>query len=193
MITLSSHLKDKIQFGFTVNNTTSNRIMLFDLDDTLIHTTAEILLFKDGKFVRKISNTEFNDYVLRPGESFDFAEFDDPKILASSKFTKYWNTLKREYRKGTHIGILTARSDCDMIKNFLLDNGIRIKDELVMAINDPKLGLSGTIQQKKAEAIKILANAGYSTFIFFDDNEGNLESAKKLESEYRITVKTVKV
>lgn len=193
MISLSSHLKDKIQFGFTVNNTTSNRIMLFDLDDTLIHTTAEILLFKDGKFVRKISNTEFNDYVLKPGESFDFAEFDDPKILASSKFTKYWNTLKREYRKGTHIGILTARSNCDMIKNFLLNNGIRIKDELVMAINDPKLGLSGTIQQKKAEAIKILANAGYNTFIFFDDNEGNLQSAKKLEKEYDIVIKTVKV
>lgn len=193
MITLSSHLKDKIQFGFTVNNTTSTRIMLFDLDDTLIHTTAEILLFKDGKFVRKISNTEFNDYVLKPGESFDFAEFNDPKILASSKFTKYWNTLKREYRKGTHIGILTARSDCDMIKKFLLDNGIRIKDELVMAINDPKLGLSGTIQQKKAEAIKILANAGYSTFIFFDDNEGNLRSAKMLEKEYGIVIKTVKV
>ena len=193
MISLSSHLKDKIQFGFTVNNTTSNRIMLFDLDDTLIHTTAEILLFKDGKFIRKISNTEFNDYVLKPGESFDFAEFDDPKILASSKFTRYWNTLKREYRKGTHIGILTARSDCDMIKNFLLNNGIRIKDELVMAINDPKLGLSGTIQQKKAEAIKILANAGYNTFIFFDDNEGNLQSAKKLEKEYDIVIKTVKV
>lgn len=193
MISLSSHLKDKIQFGFTVNNTTSNRIMLFDLDDTLIHTTAEILLFKDGKFIRKISNTEFNDYVLKPGESFDFAEFDDPKILASSKFTKYWNTLKREYRKGTHIGILTARSNCDMIKNFLLNNGIRIKDELVMAINDPKLGLSGTIQQKKAEAIKILANAGYNTFIFFDDNEGNLQSAKKLEKEYDIVIKTVKV
>jgi hypothetical protein len=167
--------------------------MLFDLDDTLIHTTAEILLFKDGKFIRKISNTEFNDYVLKPGESFDFAEFDDPKILASSKFTKYWNTLKREYRKGTHIGILTARSNCDMIKNFLLNNGIRIKDELVMAINDPKLGLSGTIQQKKAEAIKILANAGYNTFIFFDDNEGNLQSAKKLEKEYDIVIKTVKV
>lgn len=193
MISLKTHLKNKIKPGFTVNNTTSNRIILFDLDDTLIHTTAEILLKKDNKVVKKISNTEFNDYVLKPGESFNFAEFDDPKILASSKFTKYWNTLKREYNKGTHIGILTARSDCDMIKKFLLDNGIRIKDELVMAINDPKLGLSGTIQQKKAEAIKILANAGYNTFIFFDDNEGNLQSAKKLESEQHITVKTVKV
>ena len=44
-----------------------------------------------------------------------------------------------------------------------------------------------------AIGIKILANAGYNTFIFFDDNEGNLQSAKKLESEYHITAKTVKV
>ena len=43
---------------------------------------------------------EFNDYVLKPGESFDFGEFDDPNILAGSAFTKYWDTLKREYRKG---------------------------------------------------------------------------------------------
>lgn len=193
MISLSSHLKDRIQFGFTVNKTMSNKIILFDLDDTLIHTTAEIWVSKHGKPVRKLSNTEFNDYVLKDGESFDFVEFDDPNILATSKFTKYWQTLKREYNKGTHIGILTARSDCNMIRNFLLNNGIRIKDELVMAINDPKLGLSGSIQQRKSEAIKILANAGYKLFVFFDDNKGNLDAAKRLESIYNIKVQTVKV
>lgn len=193
MISLKNHLKNKITPGFTVNKTSSNKIILFDLDDTLIHTTAEILLMKNGKCIRKMSNTEFNDYIPKSGESFDFMEFDDPKILAGSKFTKYWDTLKREYIKGTHIGILTARSDCDMIKNFLLDNGIRIKDELVMAINDPALGLSGSIQNRKAEAIGILANAGYETFVFFDDNEGNLKAAKRLESKFNITVKTVKV
>lgn len=192
MISLRTHLRNKIQTGFTVNKTTSNKIMLFDLDDTLIHTTAEILLKKDDKVIRKLSNTEFNDYVPKAGESFDYTEFDDPKILASSKFTKYWNTLKREYRKGTHIGILTARGDCEMIKNFLLSNGIRIKDELVMAINDPKLGLTGTIQQRKSEAIGILANAGYDTFIFFDDNDANLKHAKDMEKQYNIIVHTIK-
>lgn len=192
MISLKTHLKNKIKPGFTVNKTVSNKIILFDLDDTIIHTTAEIMIVKDGKVIRKISNTEFNNYELKSGESFDFTEFDDPKILASSRFTKYWDTLKREYNKGTHVGILTARSDCYMIKDFLLKNGIRIKDELVMAINDPKLGLKGNIQQKKAAAIKILANAGYNTFIFFDDNEGNLDAAKKLETLYKIKVQTVK-
>lgn len=193
MISLYEHLKNQIQTGFTVNKTSSDKIILFDLDDTIIHTTAEIMVVKDGKCIKKLSNNEFNNYVLKSGESFDFGEFDDPNILADSKFTKYWNTLKREYRKGTHIGILTARGDCSMIKKFFLDNGIRIKDELVIAINDPKTGLKGSIQQKKSEAIGILADAGYKLFIFFDDNEPNLRAAKQLEKEYDIKVQTVKV
>lgn len=190
---IREHLKDRIQQGFTVGNTTSNKIILFDLDDTIIDTIAEIGVVKGGKVIKRLPNAEFNDYVLGPGESFDFGEFDDPILLDKSPFTKYWNTLKREYRKGTHIGILTARSDCRMIKEFFLKNGIRIKDELVIAINDPSLGLKGSIQEKKTEAIRILAGVGYDNFIFFDDNEPNLKSAKSLESQLNIKVTTVKV
>ena len=193
MIGLKEHLRDCIKAGFTVNKTSSNKIILFDLDDTIIHTTAKIELIKDGRCIKKLTNSEFNDYVLKPGESFDFSEFDDPEILASEAFTPYWNTLKREYNKGTHIGILTARGNSEMIKRFFINHGIRIKDELVIAINDPKLGLRGSIQQKKSEAISILANAGYNLFIFFDDNEPNLKAAKKLEYGYNIKVQTVKV
>jgi hypothetical protein len=193
MISLREHLRDRIQAGFTVNNTQSNKIILFDLDDTIIHTTAEIMIMKDGKMVKRISNSEFNNYTLKDGETFDFGEFDDPNILANEKFTKYWNTLKREYRKGTHIGILTARSNAAMIRRFFISRGIRIKDELIIAINDPSLGLTGSIQERKAEAIKILANGGYDLFIFFDDNEPNLQAAKKLEKNYDIKVQTVKV
>lgn len=190
---IREHLKDRIQQGFTVGKTISNKIILFDLDDTIIDTIAEIGVVKGGKVIKRLPNAEFNDYVLGPGESFDFGEFDDPILLDQSPFTKYWNTLKREYKKGTHIGILTARSDCKMIKEFFLKNGIRIKDELVIAINDPSLGLKGSIQEKKTEAIRILAGVGYDNFIFFDDNEPNLKSAKALESQLNIKVTTVKV
>lgn len=190
---IREHLKDRIQQGFTVGKTVSNKIILFDLDDTIIDTVAEIGVVKGGKLIKRLPNAEFNDYVLGPGESFDFGEFDDPVLLANSPFTKYWDTLKREYRKGTHIGILTARGDSRMIKEFFLKNGIRIKDELVIAINDPTLGLKGTIQEKKAEAIRILAGVGYDNFIFFDDNEPNLKSAKALEKQMNIKVTTVKV
>ena len=88
---------------------------------------------------------------------------------------------------------MTARSNASMIRRFFISKGIRIKDELIIAINDPRLGLTGTIQERKAEAIKILANGGYKLFIFFDDNEPNLRSAKELEKRLNIKVTTVKV
>jgi hypothetical protein len=193
MKTLTEHLRNGIQLGFTVANSKSDKIILFDLDDTIINTTAEITLYKNGKFERNMSNAEFNDYILKPDESFGFEQFSDQEILYKETFTPYWNTLKREYRKGTHIGILTARSDSKMIKRFFLSRGINIKDELVIAVNDPLLGLSGSIQDRKTEAITILADAGYSTFIFFDDNLPNLTSAKKLENKLNIKVHTVHV
>ena len=193
MKALTEHLKNRIKFGFTVANSSSDKIILFDLDDTIINTTAEITLYKNGELFRSMSNSEFNDYVLKSGESLGFEQFSDQEILYKETFTPYWNTLKREYRKGTHIGILTARSDSKMIKRFFLSRGINIKDELVIAVNDPNLGLSGSIQDRKSEAINILANAGYKTFIFFDDNLPNLKSAKELEHKLNIKVHTVHV
>lgn len=186
-------LSDYIAKEFTVNGTKSSRIILFDVDDTLIHTTAQIGIRKNGRLVKHISNSDFNEYKLKPGEEFDYSEFDDPKLLDNEEFTKYWNTLKREYRKGTHIGILTARSDRDMIYNFFKKNGIEIKKELVFAISDPEVRLNGTVAEKKSTIISKLAQLGYKTFIFFDDNDENLRIAKELERPYKIKVITVKV
>lgn len=186
-------LFDYIAKEFTVNSTTSNNNIRFDVDDTLIHTTAKIGILKHGKLIKKINNDEFNEYKLGPGESFDFTEFDDPNILDKELFTPYWKTLKREYRKGTHIGILTARGDCDMIFKFFKSKGIEIKKELVFAVGDPKMNLSGSIAEKKSIIISRLASWGYNTFVFFDDNETNLKFAKSLEQKNKIKIITVKV
>ena len=186
-------LQDKITKDFTVNKTRSNKIILFDLDDTIINTSAKILVIQDGVTCKSISNAEFNNYILNKDEKFCFDEFNHTNVLNKETFTSYWKTLIREYNKGTHIGILTARCDCSMIKNFFKNNGIDIKDELIIAINDSKLGLTGSIQDRKAEAISILSNAGYNTFIMFDDNEQNLNAAKQLEDKLNIIVKTIKV
>ena len=186
-------LADYISKKFTVNGTRSHRIILFDVDDTLIHTTAQVIIRKNGKFLKKISNQEYNEYKLGPGEEFDYSEFDDSNILNNEEFTKYWKTLKREYRKGTHIGILTARGDIDMIYDFFKNKGIDIKKDLIFAVGDPKMKLVGSIAERKATMISKLAWLGYKTFIFFDDNESNLKSAKNLENKYNIKVVTVKV
>lgn len=178
---------------FTVNGTKSKRILLFDIDDTLIHTTAKIGVLKNGKLIKKLHNSEFNEYKLKSGESFDFSEFDDSELLNREEFTKYWRTLKREYMKGTHIGILTARGNCDMIFNFFKNKGIEIKRSLVFAVGDPRLELNGSIAQKKAKVISKLVSLGYNTLVFFDDSETNLNFAKDLENKYDIKIITVKV
>lgn len=72
-----------------------------------------------------------------------------------------------------------------------MKKGIEIKDELVFAISDPKLGLYGTIQQRKAYVIKSLIKAGYKTLVFFDDCKDNLEAAKKLQRD-DVRIVTVK-
>lgn len=189
MLSLSSYLNKQ----FTVGGTTSNKLLIFDVDDTLIHTTANIWVMKGGKHIKTISNTDFNDYQLKPGESFDFREFDDADILSRETFTKYWNTLKREYRKGTHISILTARGNSVMIRKFFLQNGIDIKPDLVFAIGDPVLSLTGTVQERKAQIIAHLSRLGYDTLVFFDDNEGNLKAAEEIAHKLNIKIHTVKV
>lgn len=191
MKSLSSYLKTHTKF--TVAGTTSDKLLIFDVDDTLIHTSAKIWVMKGGKRVKTLTNSEYNDYKLEQGEEFDYREFNDPKILNKETFTKYWSTLKHEYRDGTHISILTARNDADMVRRFFLRNGIDIKAELVFAVGDPRLGLTGSVQEKKAKVIRDLVALGYRTLVFFDDNEGNLKAAKELESELPgVKIHTVK-
>jgi hypothetical protein len=187
-------LRDYILEQFTVAGTQSDKILLFDVDDTLIKSDVKVHVIKNGEVIKKLSSTEYNSYKLQPGESFDYSEFEDEDILNNrSVFLKYWDTLQREYKNGTHIGILTARSNKDMFYRFFKSNGITIKNELVFAINDPKLGLKGsTIEERKAEVIKRLAKWGYKTMVFFDDNEANLKTAKKLEKTCDIKIHTVK-
>lgn len=190
MKSLSSYLK--LHGNFTVAGTKSEKLLIFDVDDTLIHTSAKIWVMKDDEHIKTLTNAEYNDYKKKPGEWFDYREFNDPKILSRETFTRYWGTLKREYHKGTHISIITARNDAKMIRRFFLKNGIDIKDELVFAVGDPRLGLAGSVQEKKAAIIRELVALGYHTLVFFDDNEGNLEAAKALENELGIKIHTVK-
>ena len=190
MRSLSSYLKT--QTRFTVGGTISDKLLIFDVDDTLINTTASIWVMKDNKPIKKLSNSEYNNYQLKDGEWFDYREFDDPKILHKETFTKYWDTLKREYSKGTHISILTARSIGNEIREFFLNNGIDIKQQLVFAVGDSNMGMTGSVQDRKAKIIGVLALLGYKTMVFFDDNEGNLNAAKALEKKFNIKIHTVK-
>ena len=45
MISLVEHLRERIHVGFTVNHTVSDKIILFDLDDTIIQLYIQLQKF----------------------------------------------------------------------------------------------------------------------------------------------------
>ena len=74
-------LKTKIEEPFTVAGTVSNKILIFDIDDTLIYSNATINVMKDGKVVKVLTSAEYNDYLKKDGEYFDFFNFDSLLLL----------------------------------------------------------------------------------------------------------------
>lgn len=180
----------------TIKGKNSDKLAVFDLDDTLIISSAmiQVLDINNGKVIKSLTPAEFNFFKPNKKTSLSFKEFEDFDILKKSKFIiEILNKLLAYYKSGVHVSILTARSNSDMIRKFFLENGIDIHPDLCIAVNDPRHGLSGNIAQKKKEALHTLVDQGYSDFIFFDDNHENLELAKEIEKEKDVKVKTVKV
>ena len=190
MKSLSQYITEK----FSVAGTYSDRLLVFDLDDTLIRSKANVVVKRGPKNIY-LTPEQYNFYKQEPGDVVDYSQFRSDDILDSADLTKYWRTLEREYKKGTHICILTARGDQDMVWRFFKRKGIEIKNELCIAVEDPKYGYTGSIANKKKEAIERLVNLGYRTMVFFDDSQENLDYAKSLESEFKnigVKIKTVK-
>ena len=54
------------------------------------------------------------------------------------------------------------------------------------------ISLTGTVQDRKAQIISHIAQLGYDTMVFFDDNEDNLKSAQKIARKLNIKIHTIK-
>ena len=101
-------------------------LTIFDIDDTLMHTTAKITVKLHGKVVRELTNQEYNTYQLKKGEEFDFGQFRDAKKFKEESkpiekmFAKAKAILRNVVNKpGSQMIILTARNDFDDKKTFL--------------------------------------------------------------------------
>jgi hypothetical protein len=165
-------------------------LTIFDIDDTLFHTTAQIKVMKDGKVVRSLTNQEFNNYQLQPGEEFDFGEFRSAEKFAqeSEPIKPMINTLKRILDRATNTKVimLTARADFDDKDKFL---GTFEKYGIVMSrIHVHRAGnLPGDDPPayKKAIWVRKYLNTGkYNRVNLIDDSMTNLKVFKSLEQEY---------
>ena len=62
------------------------RLRIFDFDDTLVKTESFVYVENNNK-INKLSPGEFAIYEEKPGDKFDFKEFEDVKnsLLAKNK------------------------------------------------------------------------------------------------------------
>lgn len=183
-------------------------IHLFDLDDTLIRTSARVLVRNpEGALLRALSTAEFTAYRAAPGEVLDFGEFSDLGILSRGIVVRYTRTIiDTILAHGTRseFGILTARADKKLHAPFLIRLfrslfGVRLANEFIFAVSDARfsgykdrrIGPGGvpfsslSVSQRKALVIaEDLVGRGFNDISFYDDSRANLESFKVMRQAF---------
>ena len=184
-----------ISFKAYLDEQSRGHLHTFDIDDTLLHTNAKIHVVKGGKKVASLSNSEFNDHKLGPGESYDFREFRDsdkfnkeskpiPAMLAKVKAIHH--NIKNKAGSKSKIIMNTARADFDDKDKFLdtfRKQGVPIDDIHVhRAGNVPGDDLPAV---KKLHYIRQhLDQHPYGHAHMYDDSTTNLDHFLSLQKEY---------
>jgi FMN phosphatase YigB (HAD superfamily) len=168
----------------------SQDLVIFDIDDTLLHTTAKIKVVKAGRVIRDLTNQEFNNYQLQPGEEFDFGEF-----RSAEKFRRESQPIESMLRKlktilahasNAKVIMLTARADFDDKDTFL-----QTFRNLGVDMSRVHVHRAGNIPgpqepaYKKAVWVRQYLDTGrYGHVRLYDDSKTNLRVFKDLEKEY---------
>tara|TARA_B100000900_G_C20581136_1_gene717596 strand:- start:851 stop:1447 length:597 start_codon:yes stop_codon:yes gene_type:complete len=181
------YIKTLEAFLVTEKPYSKEKIVVFDLDDTLVITDAKIKVCNraNGECF-SLTPEEFNEYESNPNHDLDFTDFASLEIMKAGKLIEhYLNIFKSNYKKGIAVGIVTARDDREMIYKWLREHvGFRIDKDLIFAISDPVHGFTGSIADRKKQAFETYINMGYVNFKFYDDDTANLKLVKSLEKEH---------
>lgn len=164
-------------------------LTIFDIDDTLFHTTAQIIIHKPGAADKKLSSAEYNTYKLQPGETPDFSEFSDADL-----FYKEAKPIKQMLDKAkailadtknhpnNRVIIVTARPDFDDRDKFLATF-----KKYGFDIDNVRVERAGKINASSPGAAKAiiinnyLNTKQYNKVRLFDDSINNLKEFLKLE------------
>jgi hypothetical protein len=163
------------------------KLVVFDIDDTLVYTQTKVHVIKDSKVVNSLNSHDFTHYKLKPGESFDFGDFSNAKEFFdnSKPNIPMMNQLKRDINTGNKVVMVTARSDFDD-KELFLDTfrkfGVDIDKVHVYRAGNSK---QGTTEERKKQIIKTLLDKDdYTKAIMYDDAKPNLHTFIELKKDH---------
>lgn len=173
-----------------LNRTGSRELVIFDIDDTLLHTTAQIKVInkKTGK-EKSLTNQQFNNYKLQSDEEFDFGEFRNAKKFEkeSVPIGPMLDKLRADLNSGKNVVMLTARADFDdqpAVYRTFKRHGIDINKDvhLYRAGNLP--GDGSPAAKKAIHVSKWLSTGNFNKITMYDDSEKNLYAFKFLEKKF---------
>jgi phosphoglycolate phosphatase-like HAD superfamily hydrolase len=153
----------------------SKKLRIFDFDDTLVKTNSFIYVtHKDGK-TSKLSPGEYAVYKERPGDKFDFKDFQ--QVTRPELIKGYVELLRRMVSSGGNreVYILTARAAERPVSKFIKDLGIGGVKVIALGDNNP---------EKKADWIEDRVKEGYNDVFFVDDSEKNIAAVRKRLKDY---------
>ena len=147
-------------------------LSVFDFDDTIAKSDAWVYVLRNGRTIKKLDPAQFAVYRQRPGETFDFKDFDrplqNPKLIKRNAdlLKKQLDKARRASRGTRKVTILTARRLGQPVTSFLKSIGI---DAYVVPLGnaDPQL---------KADWIEQQIAKGYDTIYFMDDSNKNIKA-----------------
>jgi len=167
-------------------------LTIFDIDDTLMKTTATVLIRRPDGSKQELTSAEFNHYKLKPGEEFDFGRFKDAELFrATSRPIKdLWRTAQQTVntvgrRPGSRVVIVTARSDLDDKSKFLKtfeDHGLDMSKVHVFRAGN--LGSGSSAENKKIIIEKLLRTGRFTETRLFDDHMANLQAFLSLKTQF---------
>ena len=167
---------------------TPSKLVIFDIDDTLVHTQTKVQVVKDGRTIKALNSHDFTHYKLQPGESFDFENFRNAHDFFhnSKPIIPMMNQLKRDISTGNKVVMVTARADFDDRELFLdtfRKYGVDMNKVHVYRAGNMS-GKMQTEEKKKIIIRKLLDQGQYTKAIMYDDAVPNLESFIELKKEY---------
>jgi len=164
------------------------KLVIFDIDDTLVHTQTKVNVVKDGQVTKELNSHDFTHYKLQPGEQFDFENFRNAHDFFhnSKPIIPMMNQLKHDIATGNKVVMVTARADFDD-KELFLDTfrkyGVDI-DRVHVYRAGNMTGKMQTEEKKKIIIRNLLDKGNYTKAIMYDDAVPNLDSFVELKDEY---------
>ena len=169
----------------------TGRLVIFDIDDTLVNTTTKVGVRRDGRLVKQLNSHDFTHYELQPGEEFDFGGFRDARefFTQARPIPGMMKQLKRDIESGNKVIMLTARSDFndrDVFLDTFRQYGVDM-DRVHVYRAGNLVTRAATEEKKKIILKRLLGKHAYEKVIMYDDSVPNLNAFLSLKQDFPYT------